>query len=381
MADFTLDTAVVEQYVRYVAARCYPALAGGPIDVRLHAEQARPASIHLLYEVSAGDARHMLRVKVPLLQAGSAGAATDVSDRPRLAPLTAPDEKYELEYTALAEIQRHFEILADPRFSAVRVLDYLPQQRAVILEECPYPTLRALFATRTRLRPRLGSRALDAAFRNAGAWLRSYHGLTKQEPAPKRDYQRRDFIEMVGQFATYIAGVFGDEELFECTAAAAAELAQDSLPAELPLGLGHGDYAMRNIFVGPEDQIVVIDTLARWRTPIYEDIAYFLVALKANGMQTLTQGLAYPESWLDHYEAEFLAGYFDRQPVPYEAIRLYEIQALLDLWAFTVAPANTPAGSLMTRLRRWSASQVFRRYLIELLHALDVQNLPVRSAA
>lgn len=383
MDDFTPNMRAVAQHVQYVAARYFPALSGGRIDVRLLGEQVRPASIHLLYEVSAGDARHAVRVKVPLLQLGSAGIPAEEAEgsRPRLTPLTAVAEKFELEHLALTEIQRHFEALADPRFGAIRVLDYLPEQRAVVLEECAYPTLRALFASQTRLRPRIGTRALDGAFRNAGAWLRSYHGLKKQEPVPSRQRHRHSFVEMVNAFTAYLGEMYGDRALFKRTADAVGELAHGLLPEELPLGLGHGDYAMRNIFIGPEDRIVVIDTLARWRTPIYEDIAYFLVGLKANGMQTLTQGLAYRESVLAHFEAEFLAGYFDRRPVPCEAIRLYEIQALLDLWAFTAAPSSLPAGSIKTRLRRWSAGQVFRRYLIGLLRSLDVSGLPVRSVA
>jgi hypothetical protein len=49
---------------------------------------------------------------------------------------------------------------------------------------------------------------------------------------------------------------------------------------------------MRNIMVGPGSRITAFDTGARWRVPVYEDVAYFLVKLESNRLQVFSRGLA-----------------------------------------------------------------------------------------
>ena len=93
---------------------------------------------------------------------------------------------------------------------------------------------------------------------------------------------------------------------------------------------------MRNILIGPSARVTVLDTLAKWRTPIYEDIGYFLTGLKTSYPQILTQGLVFNSRQLDIYEQEFLEGYFGKEPIPYSAVWLYEALALLDKWSSTI---------------------------------------------
>jgi hypothetical protein len=105
------------------------------------------------------------------------------------------------------------------------------------------------------------------------------------------------------------------------------------LPEELPLGLRHGDYGMSNILAGVDGKITVVDTPAICHAPIYEDLAYLLVALKAKWSQVLSQKLAFNSKQFALYEREFLSGYFGQSPIPYRIIRLYQVQTLLVRWS------------------------------------------------
>ena len=119
-----------------------------------------------------------------------------------------------------------------------------------------------------------------------------------------------------------------------------------NLPEELPLGLLHGDFATRNILVGHRHRVTVIDTLAKWHTPIFKDIGCFLANLRLSWFQIISQGLAYRSSTLATYEQAFLKGYFGEAPMPTEAIRLYEILAALDIWAAKLSRIRHRGGIL-----------------------------------
>lgn len=94
---------------------------------------------------------------------------------------------------------------------------------------------------------------------------------------------------------------------------------------------------MRNILIGPNARVTVLDTFAKWSTPIYEDIGYFLNDLKMSYPQVMTQGLAFSSKELGADEQAFLKGYFGQESIPYPAIRLYEVLALLDKWSSAIA--------------------------------------------
>ena len=79
------------------------------------------------------------------------------------------------------------------------------------------------------------------------------------------------------------------------------------LPADLPLGTSHGDYAPRNILVGAHGEVTVLDTLGRWRAPIYSDLGNFLFAIKA-GRAHGEFRLRRPASGHCQVEARFCTG-------------------------------------------------------------------------
>ena len=265
------------------------------------------------------------------------GRATEAfrRDRPRLASIRDWENvRPRLEYRSLSVAFEHFRRLDDPRLGAVRPLDYIPELRAIVMEVVEQPTLRRLVWKSARRWSSARQADVDRAVRHAGAWLREFHAFPPDENETAT--LREDRADVVGALAAY--GRFLEQELddarsFADAVATASRRAPALLPTTLPLGLGHGDFAPRNVFVSAEGRVTVVDMIGKWRVPIYEDLAYFITALRAAGPQRLTYGLALPRERLDRLERELLAGYFRDEEVPRGAVTVFELLLLLDKWA------------------------------------------------
>jgi hypothetical protein len=115
--------------------------------------------------------------------------------------------------------------------------------------------------------------------------------------------------------------------------------------------------------------VTVLDTYANWRAPIYQDIGYFLNDLKMVYPQAMSRGFAFVADRLSAYERTFLHGYFGQETVPYSAIRLYEILALLDKWSMAIARAHQESSPTRTvrKLISTFKNRYFKRGLRSLL--------------
>ncbi|MEO8494842.1 MAG: hypothetical protein ABI614_07210, partial [Planctomycetota bacterium] len=101
-----------------------------------------------------------------------------------------------------------------------------------------------------------------------------------------------------------------------------------TLAHDLPLGLAHGDFAPRNVIVSDNGRITVLDTLARWRAPIHENLALFLLSLQlSRGAKTL---LTRSPIGLTTISRAFLSGYRGNAECEWPTLRLFILQALLD---------------------------------------------------
>jgi Ser/Thr protein kinase RdoA (MazF antagonist) len=160
-----------------------------------------------------------------------------------------------------------------------------------------------------------------------------------------------------------------DHAFFQKVSSSVETRALKILPESLPVGLGHGDFAMRNILVGSDERITVLDTYAKWRAPIYEDIGYFLSALKLSAPQVISQGLIFDRAQLSAYERAFLEGYFEQKPIPYQEIRLYEMLSLLDKWSSVITYYRRRGGKFKDfgALKAMMTNQYFKRSAKRLL--------------
>jgi aminoglycoside phosphotransferase (APT) family kinase protein len=360
----------LERHLAEHAAAYFPDLGGEPARVSLRREDARPYSTLYEFDVVGARAHHAVVVKLPA--AGDDPAwSPGGHDRPRrCVPLDAR-RKSEAEFRALAMIHEAFGGLADPRFGTVAPLDFLHSHRALVMEKVTDRRLSAILLRGSR--PHRSARApAVAALRNTGAWLAKYHQLGGPPRAHARHPRRADFVEYVSELVGYLARYESDRALLEHVRTVVRAAADEALPEDLPLGMTHGDFAPRNVLVGPDGRVTVIDTVGSWRAPVYDDLGEFLFALGAPKAQAYAQGRLLAPGVVAAWQAAFLGGYFGAATAPRRALRLFEVQAALErLASVRRAAAARGGGAPADRLRTALTARFVRMSLGRLAEAVD----------
>ena len=344
------ERAIVER-VAHDAAAWFP---GTPADPTVHLRPLGDRRRSRLYDVIVGDPADPPLMVAKIRHAHSAVALAGpqgTPGRPTLAATTADEtELTALEFAALAHLETVFPV-GDPRFGTVRPLAHLAEHHAIIMERAPGTPMRELLARWSRLH--LGRRrgpAPEPLFRAVGAWLRTFHDATPTAGRPARQATAEDvaahFAALEGFLGRRLGRQFGD------LAGAGSALAAQLLPrGVLPLAVGHGDFAPRNVVVDDAGRVVVLDPLARWAVPAQEDLCRFLVGVQLNGLQLHTRGAAYAEDTLGCWQRQVVEGYYGAD-VPWGPLRCYQLLVLLDKWSALLEPA--PHGGVAAAARTLS---------------------------
>ena len=102
-------------------------------------------------------------------------------------------------------MREYFEALRDPRFGVVRILGYVPEHNAIVMNEVDEPQVAFLMKRVCRLRRPVSLAKLVEVFQHTGAWLRIYHGLPPLGHTKRRQSTRREFVERTAAFTEFIA--------------------------------------------------------------------------------------------------------------------------------------------------------------------------------
>jgi hypothetical protein len=352
--------AMLEGHLRENAGRYFPELLPGDVLVESEGQRRSRLSTTRLLRIHVGDATRQVVVKLPPADA----APQESSCRARVAPVMDSTLKFESEARTLEVMAEHVDKRHDPLFGGVRLLDFLTDLDAVVMERVPEPTLRELL-----LRPRLlrgRSRDLAPVFAHVGGWLRCYQAIEGLSHSETRHEGRDDFIDTVR-----LLSACDDHPWLVEVADCVVRAARSELPRELPLGVAHGDLAPRNILVSDSDRVTVLDTRGAWRAPVLEDVGYLLASIWTSGAQAVGFGVALPARALARYEQAFLAGYFGERPVSIAQVRLFEMQALLDRYAALEEKRKARRGASPPRAaRHWASERCLRRRILELATGL-----------
>lgn len=304
------------------AGSWFPELCGREVGVARTGSQNLTFSSLDRFELWAGQWRAHVLAKVRRDPLASAGTPASWEC---LVPLPRCEERSSFEFAALTRIHQQFSAMGDPRFGSVRPLELLPDAHTLLMEDLRQPTLDQAIR---RAAPALRRRATT----NAGAWLRSFHDSTEPSSAPLHLTTRESFIESVHVRTDSLAQMEGQEPFFHAVADRVAKLASEGLPEEFPPVVAHSDYWPGNVLVAPDGRVAAIDTLSAWRGAIFYDLAYFGISLKASNRSSYAQGLSRRARQQARLEADFLAGYFGEEPIPWSSVRLFELQLLLHNW-------------------------------------------------
>jgi aminoglycoside phosphotransferase (APT) family kinase protein len=309
--------------------------ADGAVRLRRLWKSTRRNATLFGFEARVNGSSRRLVVKLPRGRNQAHGPRTGsrraLPDALRVLPVSSEDQRSDREHTTLAWLHEHFAGLGDPRFGAIRVLDYLPEQRALVMEHCPDRNLADLLSRRFGPLGRLAASVPGPALRNVGAWLRAFHELPAAAGSRERVSQRSEFLASIDRMLDYLREDAADAVRLEAVRAEIRARAREALPEQLPLVTAHGDFVPRNVLVAPGGRVTVFDTRAQWRAPRYEDLARFRVALSASDLQLATPDWLCDRELPARCAAELLAGYFADETPPLCAIRLFECQRLLAL--------------------------------------------------
>lgn len=312
----------------------FPELDGAHLAVRHRGGTVRPRCFLHRFDVLDGRSTRPVMVKVRHSRA-ELRREDRCADRPVLAPVRElPDaEASRREFDGLRLIADALAGDDTGRFGVLRPLAFLPEQAAVVTDLSPHPTLRSVLLQGSRLRP--GRRALpgDEPWRSAGAWLRLFHSAPTSLELPARAGTAAEAGELLARYAGFVRERVGCRPVLDELISGGADLARAALPAQVPLGTGHGDFVATNVFLGPGDRITVFDPFPMWRLPVHQDLATLVVGLRVMPVQAASQGLALDRRVLAGYEEALLQGYFGDEPVPGPAVAVYQLLALLDRWA------------------------------------------------
>ena len=361
------------EHIRKNAPGYFPRIAADKTSVILRVKQERPSATLYKFNVTDETRAYSIVVKVPLRNLLLIDARETIYEKPSLFQKADAQDMHWLQYTALTSIYEYFANLNNEQLGAIHVLDYLPQYQAILMEESRDPSLQRLFLREHRLHLMLNEHDLTSAFRNAGKWLQKYHTMPKEDGVQIRHQNREDYFEAILKLTDFLSKAWGDEAFFKQTASIVVQNGREILPEALPLGLGHGDYAMRNILIGANDRVTILDTFAKWRVPIYEDIGYFLNGLRTSYSQVVTQGLLFSDNQIAAYEKAFLQGYFESTNIPYLNIRLYEALALLDKWSSVINNYHRRSAKLKNfgGVKALMTSRYFKKYTLSLLKQIS----------
>jgi hypothetical protein len=273
-----------------------------------------------------------------------------VGARPRLTPSLLPaSEQTALEFAGLTAIQAIFGS-GEPAFGAVRPLDHLVADDTILMDYVDAPTLRDALARTSRLSLAYGRRPspghVDAWWR-AGAWLRTFQQEMPGKGLLVRQATRDEVVDRFEAFGTFLTDRIGARAAGDA-AQRGARWAADVLPPRLPLAVGHGDYAPRNVFLHRDGRLAVFDPLSRWLVPRFEDLCRFLVAFRMQGLQLHTHGLAYSAGELERRERAVIEGYCGSEAVRLPELRCYQLLITLDKWTALV---DSPSSNWSGRLR------------------------------
>jgi len=256
------------------------------------------------------------------------------------------------------------EARGDTALSAVPVIALWPDEHALVVGFVPGVALDVLVRRAALPLGAAAGRSAGVAFEVTGRWLRLFHELDL--PRPAHLAEPADVQAATVRLAEAVEPAAG-APLVRGLIDVVAEVTP-RLTAPFKLGLRHGDLAMRNVLVAPGPSVAIIDTRARWRAPIFEDIAHLFVSLRVGRLQLATDGRALRPACLDDWEAALLRGYGEERDLA-AGVRLFGLLVLLDRWS-ALLERRRVRGRLISLLEARLVDRAFRRESARLVRAL-----------
>ena len=245
-------------------------------------------------------------------------------------------------------------------FATIRQLALYEDLNILVMEEADIYTLKSRFQKPAMWRNGSARRGFESQLELAGRWLRTFH-------------------DQIGDAHT---GPFFSEALYQKTQANLQQIETgsgkdlnflksrlDSLYNQyrdriLPYRVAHDNFNLANVFVTGAERICSFDPHNK-PGAIYLDIAKLITDMETCAIQVLTFGMSVPPSQVEKFNASFLHGYFQSNPVDVSALNLYCLLLLIEKWAENEEKVAEATGA--RKLAYAIASMPMRSYFLRLL--------------
>lgn len=319
----------------------YPDLRCGGASLACVKERELRWSRHLVYEIVGAqnyEGRDIL-VKFACPVGSDGRGQGDV--RPSSHPLAQ-------EYHALSLLHKYLGTNQLEGVAAVRPLTYLPDIEALAIEYMPGRSILSLLLSAALPIRNLSAlqAAVDAAH-NGGRALAALHHIRRGDHPREGRFDSEEYLRRLDQNLETLMGLLSSEATLRRLLPVQKTVHQlGHLHREITtFSHLHGDYYPENVVRLPDGRVYIVDTTLHQTGPVEDDIAKFLVGVRAPKRRLLGGSLLVRSDSIDAIERAFLAGYRTQARFSSRILLLSTLLALFQRWteALQVLAQRAPA--------------------------------------
>lgn len=309
-------------------------------DIRIIGSVYRPTSRVWFVDIIYGQNINSIVVKCGTMQ-----AATPHQRLPRLTPTVPATQMIQRQALVLRSIDHQLSALKDSRFIGVHVIMNDEERRILVMNRIQGDELLLrLYKTSLPLAHKARN-DLCAYSRLAGEWLRLFHNRVCIDPGIRLETPSSSLYD---QAVEWLQLITPQDKFWKVQVRDNLARWLQQLPDQ-PRAILHGDFWPGNILLS-RGRIAVIDALGWVEGPVWLDIGYYLLHLRAVDRQVWLHNAIWPNHALQLAEREFLSGYFGEESIDPCSHKFFICLALLSKWARSAQVMNETTG--LQRLKK-----------------------------
>lgn len=246
------------------------------------------------------------------------------------------------------------------RFATIRQLALYEDLNTLVMEEADIHTLKSRFQKPAMWLEGSARKVFESHLELTGHWLRTFHDQIGD--AHGGPFFGEGLSQKVQSNLQRIRANSGTDVMFlQSLMETSYRQNQDKT---LPYRITHDNFSLANVFVTGDEKICSFDPHNK-PGAIYLDIAKLITDMETCFMQLATYGMSIPPSRLEKFNATFLRGYFQSEPVDVSALNLYRLILLIEKWAETEDKIAEATGARKTAYT--VSTLLMRNYYLRLI--------------
>lgn len=237
----------------------------------------------------------------------------------------------EKEYFLMKSIENTIKNTGKPTLDAIRMLDFLPEWNAIVMEKFPGKILREHFIERILFFGQEENRKfIEKTLYHSGDWLRIFHNqIGKKERLP---FLVDDWLEDVNISFDYLRPRINRVAEIDSIHQKFVQISDKLINCSVQYATLHGDFHMKNVFVKEDGSIACFDPHPSKRGSIYRDLARMAIDPMTIKFQVLSRGLLIRRKFSTKCLSSVLKGYFQEDSLNPIFFTLFTASEYLRKW-------------------------------------------------